>query len=191
MRYCFVLSCFLFASIAHADGPVRIGSCNVAKVFEGLDERKAIEMNMKSNAATHNAEVAKRRKAIEELSGQRDELRPDSPLYQQKTDELVTAATQLDVMMKLKEMELARLEKQHVAHLYDEIRAACKVAAAAHKLDLVVAERPGETGREMGKMSGEQLKLMLSLNEVLFANQEVDLTEEVVMGMNKEFAAKK
>ena len=191
MRYYFLLCLLVLAGVARAEGPVRIGVCNVGKVFESLDEKKAIEMGMKDNAAKHQAEVARRRKGIEDLSAQRDELRPDSPLYQQKTEELVTAATQLDVMVKLKEMELARLEKQHVAHLYDEIRAACKKSAEGHHLDLVVAERDAEAGREMSRVSGEQLKMMLSLSEVLFANQQVDLTEEIAMGMNREFATRK
>src|SRR2546430_1338143 len=111
MRYHIVLGVCLLAAIAQADAPLRIGTCNVAKVFDSLDERKAIEMSMKSNAATHNGEVAKRRKAIEDLQAQRDELKPDSPLYQQKMEELVAAATQLEVMVKLKEMELVKLEK--------------------------------------------------------------------------------
>lgn len=191
MRYYFLIGLLVFSGVTSAEGPVRIGVCNVSKVFDSLDERKAIEMGMKENAAKHQGEVAKRRKAIEELSAQRDELRPDSPLYQQKTEELVTAATHLDVMVKLKEMELARLEKQHVGHLYDEIKAACKKAAEAHHLDLVVAERPAEATREMNRLSGEQLKFLLSANELLYANQQVDLTEEIVLEMNKEFAGRK
>src|SRR5437870_985515 len=113
MRYCSIFYFLLFAASAAGQAPLRIGTCNVAKVFDLLDERKAIELSMKNNAAVHNTEVARRRKAIEELGAQRDELKPDSPLYQQKTEELVTAATQLEVIIKLKEMELSKLEKEH------------------------------------------------------------------------------
>ena len=55
------------SGVARAEGLVRIGTCNVAKVFDSLDEKKAIEMGMKENAAKHQAEVARRRKAIEDL----------------------------------------------------------------------------------------------------------------------------
>jgi Skp family chaperone for outer membrane proteins len=189
MRNHFIFSVLLFATISHADATLRIGTCNVAKVFDSLDERKAIEMSMKSNAATHNAEVAKRRKAIEDLQAQRDELKPDSPLYQQKTEELVQAATQLEVMVKLKEMELVRLEKQHTARLYDQIRSACKAAAAGHNLDLVVAEHPPESSRELTRLSADQLRLLLSTSEVLYANNQLDLTQEIILALNKQFAA--
>src|SRR5205814_8318427 len=104
---------------------------------------------MKTKAADHSAEVGRRRKAIEDLSAQREELKPESPLYQQKTDELISAATQLDVLVKIKEAELSRLEKQHTARLYDQIRAACKTGAAAHNLDLVVAERAPDSVRDI------------------------------------------
>jgi Skp family chaperone for outer membrane proteins len=189
MRYQFIFSFLIFATLCHAEAQIRIGTCNVAKVFDSLDERKAIEMSMKSNATTHNTEVARRRKAIEDLGAQREELKPESPLYQQKTEELVQAATQLEVITKLKEMELLKLEKQHTARLYDQIRAACKQAAAAHNLDLVVAERPPESSREMARLSPDQLRLLLSTSEVLYANNQVDLTEEITLMLNKQFAA--
>jgi Skp family chaperone for outer membrane proteins len=189
MRYQIILAVLLFAATADADAPLRIGTCNIAKIFDSLDERKAIETSMKENAAKHQGEVARRRKAIEELSAQREELRPDSPLYQQKTEELVTAATQLDVMVKLKDMELVRLEKQHTARLYDQIRSACKTAAAAHNLDLVVAEHPLESSREMTRLSADQLRFFLSSSEVLYANNQLDLTQEIILALNKQFAA--
>src|SRR5204863_8086665 len=107
------------AALARAEGPVRVGICNVGKVLDGLDERKVIEAAMKAKGADHNAEVARRRKAIEDLSAQRDELKPESELYQKKTDELIAAATQLDVMNKIREAEFLRLEKQHTARLYE------------------------------------------------------------------------
>ncbi|HEV8605915.1 MAG TPA: OmpH family outer membrane protein [Tepidisphaeraceae bacterium] len=188
MRYPFICFLFLFGTLAHAEAPLRIGTCNVTKVFDSLDERKAVEMGMKSNATAHNTEVARRRKAIEDVQAQRDELKPESLLYQQKTEELVQAATQLEVMTKLKEMELLKLEKQHTARLYDQIRAACKQAAAAHQLDLVVAERPPEFSREMARLSPDQLRLLLSTSEVLYANNQLDLTEEITLMLNKQFA---
>src|SRR5258706_8866309 len=189
MRYYFLLCLLVLAGVARAEGPVRIGVCNVSKVFDSLDEKKAIEMGMKDNASKHQAEVARRRKAIEDLSAQRDELRPDSPLYQQKTEELVTAATQLDVMVKLKEMELVKLEKQHTARLYDQIRTACKQTATAHNLDLIVAEHPPESSRELTRLSADQLRSLLSTSEVLYANNQIDLTQEIILALNKQFAA--
>jgi len=161
----------------------------VAKVFDSLDERKAVEISMNNNATTHKTEVARRRKAIEELQAQRDELKPETAMYQQKTDELVQAATQLEVMVKLKEMELVKLEKQHTARLYEQIRTACKTAAAAHNLDLVVAERPAESSRELTRLPPDQLRLLLSTSEVLYANNQVDLTQEIILALNKQFAA--
>jgi Skp family chaperone for outer membrane proteins len=192
MRYHCVLIFLLFAAAAaHAQTPIRIGTCNVAKVFEGLDERKDIDARIKANVQAHNAEVSRRRKSLEEIQSQRDELKPDSPLYQQKTEELVQAATQLEVMMKLKEMELIKLEKQHTARLYEQVRAACKSAAAAHKLDLIVAERPPESSREIARLSPDQLKLLLSTSEVLYASNQHDLTQEIILTLNKQFAAPK
>jgi len=182
--------CVLFlAAIVQADTQIRMGTCNVAKVFDSLDERKAVEISMNNNATTHKTEVARRRKAIEELQAQRDELKPETAMYQQKTDELVQAATQLEVMVKLKEMELVKLEKQHTARLYEQIRTACKTAAAAHNLDLVVAERPAESSRELTRLPPDQLRLLLSTSEVLYANNQVDLTQEIILALNKQFAA--
>ena len=46
MRYQIILAVLLFAATAGADAPLRIGTCNVAKIFDSLDERKAIETSM-------------------------------------------------------------------------------------------------------------------------------------------------
>jgi len=191
MRLALIFTLLLCAHFCHADGPIRIGTCNVSKVFEGLDERRALDTDLRGKAAAHNSEVARRRKAIEELQSQRDELKPDSPLYQQKTEDLVQAATQLEVMMKLKEMEFIRLDKQHTARLYDQIRGACRLAAESHKLDLIVAERPPDSARELNRLSGDQLRLLLSTSEVLYATNQLDLTQEIILALNKQYAAKK
>src|SRR6266700_370232 len=111
------------AGVLKAQETVKIGVCNPAKVFESMDERKVIEDKMKSERDKATAEVNRRKQEVEDLQRQRNELRPESAIFQEKTNQMMEKAVQFEVWARLKEAEMGRTEKEQIKALYENEKA--------------------------------------------------------------------
>jgi Skp family chaperone for outer membrane proteins len=172
-----------------AQEAVKVGVCNPAKVFEQMDERKVIEDKMKGDRDKAQGEVARRKQEVEDLQRQRNELRPESAIYQEKTNQMMEKAVQFEVWLKLKEAEMGRIEKEQIKNLYEKIRETCKEVATEKKLDLILAEHKPELPPNMEKYTADQVRAVISQNDVLYANEKADITQEVILRINKKYAS--
>jgi len=172
-----------------AQEAVKVGVCNPAKVFEQMDERKVIEDKMKSERDKATAEVQRRKNEVEDIQRQRNELRPESAIFQEKTNQMMEKAVQFEVWARMKEAEMGRTEKEQIKALYEKIRDTCKEVAVEKKLDLILAERKPELPPNMEKLTADQVRQIISANDVLYANEKADITQEVIMRINKKYAA--
>ncbi len=182
------LAMLLPAAAASAQEVVKVGVCNPAKVLEGMDERKVIVDRIKSEREKATAEVQKRRNEVEELGRQRAELKPESPIFAEKTNQLMEKAASLEVWARIKQAEMDRVEKEYIKALYDKIRDACKEVATEKKLDLILAERKPELPPNMEKLTAEQVGQIISANDVLYANEKADITQDIILKINKKYA---
>jgi Skp family chaperone for outer membrane proteins len=180
----------LAASAARAqEGGTRIGSCNPSKVFLDLDERKAIDDKLVDERKKFTIEVDKKKAELNSIEQDRDQLKPESAAYRDKSDQLLEKSIQFNVWGQLKEAQMLRQGKDYTKSLYDKIRAACKEVALEKKLDLVLAERRPELPPNMDKLTLEQVRGVLSQNDTLYINDKVDITQAVILLMNKKYAA--
>ncbi len=176
-------------SVLKAQETVKIGVCNPAKVFESMDERKVIEDKMKSERDKAAGEVNRRKQEVEDLQRQRNELRPESAIFQEKTNQMMEKAVQFEVWARMKQAEMDRGEKESIKLLYDKIRDACKEIALEKKLDLILAEHKPELPPNMENVKVEVIRQMISANDVLYANEKADITQMVLMRVNQKYAA--
>src|SRR3954463_8611434 len=177
------------ATTLRAQEAVKVGVCNPAKVFEQMDERKVIEDKMKSERDKAQAEVARRKNEVEDIKRQRNELRPESAIFQEKTNQMMEKAVQFEVWARMKEAEMGRGEKEQIKALYEKIRDTCKEVATEKKLDLILAERKPELPANMEKLTADQVRQIISANDVLYANEKADITQMVIMRVNQKYAA--
>src|SRR4029434_353726 len=89
---------------------------------------------------------------------------------------------------RVKEAEMSRSEKEQIRGLYDKIRDACREIAAEQKLDLVLAERKPEIPANMEQLNPKQLGDLLMANDVLYMNENADVTQEVILRLNKKYS---
>ena len=98
-------------------------------------------------------------------------------------------AVQFEVWARMKEAEMGRIEKEQIKALYEKIRDTCKEVAVEKKLDLILAERKPELPANMEKLTADQVRQIISANDVLYANEKADITQEVILRINKKYAA--
>ena len=186
------LAGFLLASpFARAqDVAVRMAVCNPGKVFDGMDEKRALEEKMKNERDKINLEVSRRRAEVEEIKKQLSELKPDTPIYKEKSQLLLQKAIDFEVWARLTEAEMARAEKETIKSLFEKIREATKEVAESKKIDLVLSERrPDLSDNATAKLTPDQLRQMINASDVLYSTTKADITDAVILVLNKKYAS--
>lgn len=193
IRYALPLTCvasLLFAaSAAHAqDAPIRIGVCNPAKVLKAMDEWKAFDDKMRNDGDKLKLEQVRRKAEVDELIKQRQELRPDSAAYKEKSKTVLEKSLEYDVWLQLMNLERARTQKDQLRALFDKIVEATKEVAETKKLDLVLAERRPELPEQLDQITPDNVLGALLQRDVLYSNNKVDITQDVIVAINKKYA---
>jgi len=185
-----ILAMLLFAPSAHAqEGALRIGICNPAKVLKALDEWKAFEDKMRHETDKLKMEQVSRKATVDEIIKQRNELKPESAQYKEKSKLAAEKAIEYDVWLQMTNLERARTQKEQIRALYDKIVEATKEVAEAKKLDFVLAERKPELPPEVDRLSPDDVLGALLQRDVLYSNDKCDITQAVILTANKKYAA--
>lgn len=183
------LTVMLFALPAAAQDMIRVAVCNPAKVFEQIDERKAIETQVNGERERIKVDAQRRKLEIDEIRRQMGEVNPGSDLYKEKNQQLLQKAIEFDVWAKLTEQSLQRTEKELLRNLYDKIKDATKEVAESKQIDLVMSERqPDLSGNKIDAMTPDQVRAAIATTDVLYRNAKADITGDVVLLLNKKFA---
>jgi len=158
---------------------------DVQKAFDGLDEKSEIEAYRERQLRRIQEEYNTRKEEIDKLTAELDVLEQDSPLRQQKEDEVIMKTAQLDAWMRLEERrhsrEVAnRLEKVRRS-MMDTIEAVAK--AQTPRIDLVL-NRETTINLPTGQRGTTS---SINIRKVLYASAELDITDNVIQRMNNEF----
>ena len=170
------------------EGAQRVAICNPSVVFQGMDERKAIEDRMKAEQEKIKIEFARRKAEVDEMRKQRDELKRGSAQYSEKNRVLMQKAVEFRAWVQIAEAEIMRAEMENTRNLYEKIADACKEVAESRKIDLVLAERRPELPEDIDQLKPEQVRQILSQRDVLYVSKIADITEQVVLLVNKKHA---
>ncbi|MCY2951019.1 MAG: OmpH family outer membrane protein [Planctomycetota bacterium] len=185
----FAASLFFTVAAVHAqDGSARIGICNAAKVLKAMDEWKAFDDKMRNEGDKIKLEQVRRKAEVDELIKQRQELRPDSAAYKEKSKTVLEKSLEYDVWLQLMNLERARTQKEQLRTLFDKIIDATKEVAETRKLDLVIAEVRPELPEQLDQITPDNVLGALLQRNVLYSNDKVDVTQAVILAVNKKYA---
>jgi len=178
----------LFATAASAQ--TNVGVCNPNRVFDKLDEKTVILNGMQKRKAEIEQEVKRRQDEAKEIQGQRDQMKPGTQVWEEKNNLLAQKAVEFEVWGRIQQANMARQEKQLVIDLYNKIRTATKTVAQQKKLDIVLSERRPELPEkeQLEKLTPDQVRQLISQHDVLYMDEKLDITMDVVAQLNKDFA---
>ena len=183
-------SMLVTAAVSAQDAqPLKIALCNPAKVFEKMAERKAVEDRIRAERERVQREDTQKKAEITELRNQLPNLKPGTAPFAAKQKEVLEKLIEHEVWQKLKQAELARLEKEQIKGMFDKIADAAKDVAVARKIDVVFAERRPELENAMEQLTPDQVRQLLGQRDVLYANEKADITDAVALEVDKKYAA--
>lgn len=172
---------------------MKVATVNAAKVFNELQETKDLKAKMENERKTLEAQEVEKKTRIKDLQSARDALKVDSPQYDEKNQELIRAAIDLEVWGRMTQATVGRNQKQQMMNLFNKITATVAEVATAKGIDLVLAEqRPDNlTPEQLEQINVDQMRALINSRNVLFSTPNVDISNDVIATMDAKYKAGK
>ena len=162
----------------------RVAVCDVQQIFENLKEKVQIEADLQAMAEQLKEEEQQRGGMLRDLQHDLDLLIRDSEDYNGKIGEIERAAMELQVFRGLITQRINRERALKTGYLYRKMLDAIGSVAKESAYDLVLFKERPANFRDTKR---EAINTAITLRKVLWAANELDLTEQVITKMNNTF----
>jgi len=174
---------------AAADGPITIAICNPARIFQDMQETQDLRTSMEAEGKSFMEKKTEWEGKLRELQSSRDQLKPDSPQYAQRNQELLKTATEYEVWGKLTQADVQRNQKTRMRALFDKIQAAVAEVAEQKSIDLVLSEQKPEIPENLDQINVEQLRAILNGRNILYHTARVNISNDVIALLDSRYRA--
>jgi Skp family chaperone for outer membrane proteins len=187
----FLTSIFLIPNRpARADDvPLKIAICNPLKVATQLQEYKDMVEKVKADSAALESDLDERKEKIKSMSDELKLLLPDSPQYSEKNNDLIQYQIETEVWAKMQQIDQTRKQKENTKALFDKIQAAIADIAHDRGYTLVLSDHGVDLPDDLDNITPENLNNLLVERTILFEDPRLDITQDVVIAMDKAYTA--
>ncbi|MCC6239349.1 MAG: OmpH family outer membrane protein [Phycisphaerales bacterium] len=180
-----VLAWLLLPTLAWAQS--KIGVVDTARIFNEMKETQELQTKLQQDRDRLADEERQKRGHIQALREARDQLKADSPQYQQRNEELLKASVEFEVWGRMMQASVQRQQKQQIARLFDKIEQAVTEVAKTHNMDLVLAQQAMELPDDLDKINVDQLKQLINERTVLYAADNLNISAEVITYLDAKY----
>lgn len=165
----------------------KIAVVNPTRVFSEIQESKDVGAKMDAEVAAFQQEANVRREKIVALTKARDELKSDSPQYDEKNRELLDTQAAAETWAKTTQVNIQRRQKDTTRRIYDLIVKTTEEVAKEKGFDLVIAQFSPELPPNLDNLSLQQLQQLLVGRNLMFVNPSIDLSNEVIARIDAKY----
>lgn len=189
---CFLASVVVLSSTSAQNAPA-VGSsttvavCDVVQVFDNYARAKQLGSEFAERGKRLQAEDDQRVKAIENLSNELEGLMAGSREHDQRLNEVRRLTISRKVWMQF-QTELAQRDRMRLTKgMYNEIIAMVAKIAKQRGVEIVLYRKNEEQSAE----NMAQMLQQMELRKVIYASNNVDITDSVLLGLNAAYRAEK
>ncbi len=179
-------------AVRMAARPVSVGTVNLGRVLEELQERAEWDAELRAKDESITAEIRTRQSGLTTRKAELDAL-PDGSAADAMREALALDLVRLETWFTFKRSEMDRERALMWQSLFRSIRAEAERLAAAESIDLVLlsdAANELRTSSEGNVPAEAQVLQQITSRRLLVGAREVDLTDRLITRMNNARAAR-
>jgi Skp family chaperone for outer membrane proteins len=166
--------------------PTIVATVNIERLFQNLDERSAADTRLTRLAEELDAETQRRQEEIERLNEELEIYAPGSRQHRELNEQIALKGYQLQAYLDFAMRKLDSEKSKFFRGLYDRIKQAVAAAAAENGYDVVFVD---DSIVDLPRDATEQeMKRQISARRMLFATNQIDITDQLVGRMNRQFS---
>jgi Skp family chaperone for outer membrane proteins len=155
-------------------------------VISGLDEFNDINKALKDEHDANQKSIDDQTKKIQSMQDQLAIFKPDSPEYKKQSEDILKAQVELKAFADLSDAKLAREQKEKLKTLSDKMDSFIADEAKIKHFNLIIADQQTDIP-DLDKVDMNTLRAMLFQRTVLFSENRLDITQDVIVAMNKAY----
>ncbi|MFI4859399.1 MAG: OmpH family outer membrane protein [Phycisphaerales bacterium JB063] len=165
--------------------PTAVAVLNLQDVLGQLDENNAFQAAQQAKNQQLQAELTRRQNALQQMQNDLELLDPDSDAYTEKEDQIFTTLIELRTWQQIQEQRNILEQRTHLASLYRKVVQAGTAMAEQRGIDAVLLDTQVP---DLDRLNPEQLLNAIATRKVLYHNDEIDMTDDVIQQMNAAWA---
>jgi len=165
-------------------GPGRVAVVDIVKVFNEYEQTKALNMAFEQRRGEIKTEAEKRREVIQDRRKTLEAYKPDQPDYKTIEKEAIHEEIDMQVWLRVQEQEIKNKHKYWLEQTYQKICAAAAKIATDKGFDIIL------TYEELNAAEipdSNALKQQIVRRNVIYADAQVDVTDEVLQNLNLDY----
>jgi Skp family chaperone for outer membrane proteins len=176
----------LAAAAAFPDRPSKVASVDIERIFTALDEQKSIEADIKRLGERMAAEKDRLGRELQDLNAELESYKPGSAPYNETLRKVEAAIGAMSAQDQFGQLKVEAERANAMRTLYVHVRSAASAVARDEGIDYVVINDSIPPIEPAGFVATKQ---QLAMRRVLFAAQDMDITDAVIARANADFNA--
>jgi len=194
-RLAFLLVLGLAAVVAAGERPLRIGTVNVVKVFDELDEKVDMNAKLRELEEKRAAQLRQLAEKVRNLEEKAKLLKPDSDEARETARLLEDAKREFRSQRDATEDHMYNKLFDFTLAIYKKIRQEIEIHAREAGYDIVLRTRNPDLGNIDSNIRPRtrylELNRRIEATTVLYHAPSTDFTEEIIKRLNQKYAAAK
>lgn len=158
---------------------------NLEKTFNGLEEWVAVEAELLAMGSELEEEAVRRREEVEEMLADTEDYPIGSEKYKEAERRYEMAALEFQAYVALHQGRRMEYNDTQIKAVYDKIKSTAMAMADERGFDLILVDDSVVPIPEDSK----DILSQISSRRVLFAREQMDITEALITKMNADFRA--
>jgi len=176
---------------ARAQTAAKVGTANVMKIFNEIQETKDLNAKMANDVKNMDAQNQEKKQKLRDLQAARDALKPDSPQYEQKNQEWTREVIEYEAWFQTTQVNLARTQKLQTLQLFNKIQAAVAEVATQKGIDLILAEQRPDLPENLEQLKVEEVRNWITARNVLYLNNSIDISSDIITNLDQKYKSGK
>jgi Skp family chaperone for outer membrane proteins len=168
--------------------PTRVAVVNISQVMNTIQETKQDIEQIHAQQDTLRKQQADKQTQIQTVEAERGRIKEGTPQYDEKTHALLDAQAQAEAWYKVADNEFQRDVRRRSRARYAKIKAAVSQIARERHVNLVIQSKT-ELPNNMDNITIPQLLQGVDGDTVLYADEGLDLTQDVIALLDRNFKA--
>lgn len=177
----------LAAAAAFPDRPARVASVDIERIFTALDEQKSSEAAVKALGERMAGDKEKLSRELQDLNAELDSYKAGTPPYNETLKKVEAAIGSMSAQDQFGQLKVEAERATAMRTLYVHVREAAAAVAKESKIDYVIINDAIPPIEPAGFNATRQ---QLAMRRMLFAAEEMDITDAVIARANADFKAR-
>jgi len=168
-----------------APAATKVAVCDVVEIFNNYQRAKDLTAKLNERRTAIQTENNERGKKIDDMEDELKALKPGSKEYEGRFNERQRLIIERDAWLKFQETLAIREHHRLTEEMYNEIQDVIAALAKDRGFHIVLFRDP----KNLVSQSTAELLQQINLRKVLYSDNSVDLTEDVLRRLNETYRA--